>query len=227
MTEVSWITWDWAVQGTFLLRLVVALACGTAVGLERQRRRKKPGIRTHMIVCLASAAIMLVSKYGFLDLLPAGMHADPSRVAAGVVASIGFLGAGAIFYRKQTINGLTSAAGLWATMGIGLSIGAGMYLVGIVTTVLILFLQTVLRTKVMSRGNMEEYDVVLRLKNTSEALDQLRAYFRENDWKLIRFKAEKQGDTLVLDACIGLRERRSAQEMLTLLQNDYISAVEY
>jgi len=132
----------------FFLRILAACACGAAIGYERSRRFKEAGIRTHVIVCCAASLIMIVSKYGFADLGTAaagyypGTHgADPARVAAAVISGIGFLGAGAIFRNKNAVKGLTTAAGLWATAGIGLAIGAGMYWLGIVTSGIICLMQ--------------------------------------------------------------------------------------
>ena len=130
----------------FLLRILVACACGVMIGYERSLRYKEAGVRTHFIVCCAAAMLMIVSKYGFVDLgattggfLSGTSGADPARIAASVISGVGFLGAGAIFRNKNVIRGLTTAAGIWATAGIGLAIGAGMYWVGIFTTVLISF----------------------------------------------------------------------------------------
>ncbi|MBQ3662086.1 MAG: MgtC/SapB family protein [Firmicutes bacterium] len=132
----------------FLLRLLVACACGAAIGYERSRRFKEAGIRTHVIICCAAALIMIVSKYGFVDLgtstsgfFPGTRGADPARIAAAVVSGIGFLGAGAIFRNKNAIKGLTTAAGLWATAGIGLAVGAGMYWLGVAASAIICSLQ--------------------------------------------------------------------------------------
>lgn len=132
----------------FLLRLLVACACGAAIGYERSRRFKEAGIRTHVIVCCAAALIMIVSKYGFVDLgtsttgfFPGTRGADPARIAAAVVSGIGFLGAGAIFRNKNAVKGLTTAAGLWATAGIGLAVGSGMYWLGIVAAAIICIMQ--------------------------------------------------------------------------------------
>ncbi len=132
----------------FLLRILAACLCGAVIGYERSRRFKEAGIRTHVIVCCAAALIMIVSKYGFVDLgssaagyYPGTSGADPARIGAAVVSGIGFLGAGAIFRNKNSVNGLTTAAGLWATAGIGLTIGSGLYWLGIAATVIICFLQ--------------------------------------------------------------------------------------
>lgn len=129
-----YIYWD------FALRLFVAGMMGVAVGLEREYRSKEAGYRTHFLVALGSALMMIVSQYGFDDVLVTDLvRLDPSRVAAQVVSGIGFIGAGTIILlHKQIVRGLTTAAGIWATSGIGLSIGAGMYFVGIAATILVL-----------------------------------------------------------------------------------------
>ena len=154
----------------FLLRILVACACGAAIGYERSRRFKEAGIRTHVIVCCAAALIMIVSKYGFVDLgtaetgyFPGTNGADPARVAAGVVSGIGFLGAGAIFRHKNAVKGLTTAAGLWATAGIGLAIGTGMYWLGIATSVIICLMQYLMHRFTVGsdafQDNVLEFDV--------------------------------------------------------------------
>ncbi|MEH7490502.1 MgtC/SapB family protein, partial [Priestia megaterium] len=123
----------------FISRLALSGLLGALVGLEREFRAKEAGFRTHFLVAVGSTLIMLISKYGFSDVLHQDhMALDPSRVAAQVVSGIGFLGAGMIIIQKQHIRGLTTAAGVWATSGIGLTIGAGMYTVGISATILVL-----------------------------------------------------------------------------------------
>ena len=112
------------VQVEYLVRIFVAACLGLLIGSERKNRNKSAGIRTHVIVALGAALIMVVSKYGFMDV----EKADAARVAAQVVSGIGFLGAGVIFVRNNLVNGLTTAAGIWATAGVGLALGSGMYL---------------------------------------------------------------------------------------------------
>ena len=99
-------TWD------FILRLFVAGALGTVIGLDREYRAKEAGYRTHFLVSLGSALIMIVSQYGFMEVVKMeGIDLDPSRVAAQVVSGIGFIGAGTIIFQKQIVRGLTTAAG--------------------------------------------------------------------------------------------------------------------
>ena len=131
-----------------IFRIVVAAICGIAIGTERRNRAKEAGIRTHCVVACGAALMMIVSKYGFFDMLEfvdaADFKPDPSRVAAQIVSGVGFLGAGIIFIQKKTVTGLTTAAGIWATSGIGMAIGAGMYLVGVAATLILLSAQILL-----------------------------------------------------------------------------------
>ena len=108
----------------FIIRLCVAGLCGTVIGLDREYRVKDAGFRTHFLVALGSALIMIVSQYGFADILMhTGVGLDPSRIAAQVVSGIGFIGAGTIIIHRQLVRGLTTAASLWATAGIGFGWG--------------------------------------------------------------------------------------------------------
>ncbi|RHJ91078.1 MgtC/SapB family protein [Parabacteroides bouchesdurhonensis] len=123
----------------FILRLFVAGILGAIIGLDREYRAKEAGYRTHFLVSLGSALIMIVSQYGFQNIiLEDSVSLDPSRVAAQVVSGIGFIGAGTIIIQKQFVRGLTTAAGIWATAGIGLAIGSGMYAIGVAATILTL-----------------------------------------------------------------------------------------
>ena len=111
----------------FVWRLVLAAIFGTIIGLDREYREKEAGFRTHFLVSLGSALMMIVSQYGFSEILTHdGVSLDPSRIAAQVVSGIGFIGAGTIIFNHQIVRGLTTAASLWATAGIGLTAGAGM-----------------------------------------------------------------------------------------------------
>ncbi|EOO19945.1 MgtC/SapB family protein [Bacillus cereus] len=123
----------------FIIRIGVAGLLGAIIGIEREIRSKEAGLKTHFLVAVGSALIMVVSKYAFSDIVfEEHMALDPSRIAAQVVSGFGFLGAGTIIIQKQAVKGLTTAAGLWATAGIGLAIGAGMYVVGIGAMILVL-----------------------------------------------------------------------------------------
>ena len=113
-----------------ITRIVIAGLLGGIIGAEREYRAKIAGTRTHLLVAVGAALMMIVSRYGFDG------QGDPGRVAAQIVSGIGFIGAGAIMVNKQAIHGLTTAAGIWVAAGIGMAIASGLYAVGVATTVI-------------------------------------------------------------------------------------------
>lgn len=179
----------------YMLRMVIAAICGGIIGYERSRRRKEAGLRTHMIVAVGAALLMIISKYGFLDVLDVpGMRVDASRIAANVITGISFLGAGVIFVRDASIKGLTTAAGLWAMAGVGLAIGAGMYTVGIFATILIMVVQ------VFTHGNLQRLDgpvyetVCITYKNDPDRLEELKKQLKERNILIHHIHMEKMKD---------------------------------
>ena len=115
--------------------LTVALVLSAAIGLERELRQKDAGLRTNTLVGIGAALFMLVSKYGFYDVVQGRLVVlDPSRVAAQIVSGVGFLGAGLIFVRRDSVRGLTTAAAVWVTAAIGAAAGAGLLLLAALTT---------------------------------------------------------------------------------------------
>jgi putative Mg2+ transporter-C (MgtC) family protein len=128
---------DIQLQLHILLDIALAAVLGFIIGFERKMRAKEAGIRTHAIVCVGSALMMCISKYGFSGV-------DTSRVAAQIVAGIGFLGAGIIVYRKHEVHGLTTAAGIWATAGIGMACGARLYVVALGASLILVGVQILL-----------------------------------------------------------------------------------
>jgi putative Mg2+ transporter-C (MgtC) family protein len=115
-----------------VLRLLLATALGAIIGFQREHAKKPAGLRTHILIALGSALFTLLSIYGF------GGNVDPSRVAAGIVAGVGFLGAGVIFraMRADIPMGLTSAASVWVTAAIGMAAGAGLYLISTIVAII-------------------------------------------------------------------------------------------
>ncbi len=112
------------------LRLLLAAALGAAIGYQREKGHKPAGVRTHILIASGAALFVLISNYAFPT-------ADPSRIAAGVVTGIGFLGAGTILHRSHIVEGLTTAASIWAVAAIGMAAGAGMYIIAVVATVIV------------------------------------------------------------------------------------------
>lgn len=186
----------------FLLRILCACVCGAAIGYERSKRFKEAGVRTHVIVCCAAALIMIVSKYGFVDLgnsatgfFPGTRGADPARIAAAVISGIGFLGAGAIFRNKNAVKGLTTAAGLWATAGIGLAIGAGMYWLGIVTAVIICVMQYVMHRFTVGSDAFQDCILEFDVDNELEFQPLLTEFVRSLDGQISSYSYAINGST--------------------------------
>lgn len=123
----------------FYLNILIAALLGGAIGFEREYRAKEAGFRTHFLVALGAALFMILSAHGFEGVFTTENHRlDVSRIAAQVVSGIGFIGAGTIIFQKNAVRGLTTAAGVWVVAAIGLTCGAGMYILATAATVLVL-----------------------------------------------------------------------------------------
>jgi putative Mg2+ transporter-C (MgtC) family protein len=128
---------DW----TLILRLLIAAVLGSVIGVEREKKAWAPGLRTHMLVSVGACLFMIVSAFGFSDILGAkNVILDPSRIAAQVVSGIGFLGAGSILLRGEVVRGLTTAASLWSVAAIGLAVGGGLYVEAVAATLVIIII---------------------------------------------------------------------------------------
>ena len=223
------LTTDLNENGFLLLRMIIASICGVFIGFERSRRQKDAGIRTHMIVALGAALAMIVSKYGFFDLLEyEGLRADASRIASNVITGVGFLGAGVIFVKDVSIKGLTTAAGIWATASVGLAIGSGMYTVGIGASVLMIVFQLVFH-RFFSRleNTVNEFTVVIG--DSPDAVKNFRKMLDENKLFVEKCKMTRNPDsTVCLDITIKKARTTSMDEiMLIAEQSKDIISVEF
>lgn len=204
----------------FLLRIVVAGLCGVAIGYERKNRSKEAGVRTHFIVACAAALMMVVSKYGFMDLLDYhdAIKVDPSRVAAQIVSGIGFIGAGIIFIQKRTVTGLTTAAGIWATAGIGMAIGGGLYVVGIVATVLILLGQLIFHKNIKLFDLPHMVQLSLKGQTNRQVQQEIESLLHQHKVVISDIRVSKQDDgTYDLDYILELPLALNDQKLLELL----------
>lgn len=172
---------------TYIVRILAATFCGALIGLERTKRSKEAGIRTHCIIACAAALIMIISKYGFADLLNQAQEfsqgtrgADPSRIAAQVITGISFLGAGVIFKNGNTVKGLTTAAGIWAMAAIGMACGAGMYGLAFVVTALILIVQLVMHRFSIGNDAYSNSEIRITLVDTPEIRSALKE--KQEEW---------------------------------------------
>lgn len=158
----------------YIIRLLISGMCGLIIGYERSSRNKGAGIRTHFVVCISAALMMIVSKYGFSDT----NNYDSSRVAAQIVSGVGFLGAGMIFVReKMLVSGLTTAAGIWGTAGVGMSIGSGLYTIGVIATVFLVIAQLILHFDLFSSNDKSilHLDLVILNEENFNIIDFLES----------------------------------------------------
>lgn len=180
-------TWE------FILRLVLAGVFGLAIGLDREYRVKDAGFRTHFLVSMGSALIMIVSQYGFEDILThPGVGLDPSRVAAQVVSGIGFIGAGTIIFHRQIVRGLTTAASLWATAGIGLAAGAGMY--GVAAAATVLALVALEGLTLVFRGLGTRRTLVVFSATEKAVIDTMFNELKAREYAILSYEVSKEQD---------------------------------
>jgi len=206
----------------FMLRLLVAGILGAIIGLDREYRAKEAGYRTHFLVSLGSALIMIVSQYGFQEIIKENsVTLDPSRVAAQVVSGIGFIGAGTIILQKQIVRGLTTAAGIWATAGIGLAVGAGMCAIGIATTVLTLIGLELLSYIFKSVGMKSS--MIAFSTNNKDTLKQIADRFNSKDYMIVSYEMQTlhPGEMESYQVTMVIKSKRNNDEghLLSLMQN--------
>ncbi len=197
----------------FVLRLFIAGILGSIIGLDREYRAKEAGYRTHFLVSLGSALLMIVSQHGFGGILDTpNVNLDPSRIASQVVTGIGFIGAGTIILHKQTVRGLTTAAGIWATSAIGLAVGAGMYELGISATILTLIGLEVLGFLFKSVGMKSS--VVEFSTDNKETLNRLSKTFHSKDFLIVSYQMNERqtGDTIVYHVTMVIKSKKSNDE---------------
>ncbi len=204
------------------LRIILSAVCGAVIGLERERRYKNAGLRTHVIVAISAAILMIVSKYGFLDIasIPdVRLTSDGGRIAAGVIQSIGFLGAGVIFVRKESIIGLTTAAGLWATVGIGLCFGSGMYFLGISATLILVLVNILLRI----HHQRISFQTIITISSNSTkhgmSIDQFNKALIDAGAKLRDFSFNRSDNGIVVKTHIVLSDKMTMIEHVQTLES--------
>ena len=211
----------------FVLRLVVAGILGVLIGLEREYRAKEAGYRTHFLVAVGSALLMIVSQHGFDDMLgKEGVGLDPSRIAAQIVTGIGFIGAGTIILNRQIVRGLTTAAGIWATAGIGMCAGAGMYALAISATVL-----TLIGLELLSRlfKNMGLKSFIIEFSTHNKDIPKIiSSSLTKGEFMVVSYQMDERGtgDTATFDVTMVVKSKRKDDEAnLIALLNGYEDVV--
>lgn len=185
-----WLIDEWHI----LLRLLLAMLLGGLVGLERERSNHAAGLRTHILVCLGSALIMMLSIYGFKDFAnELNVRIDPARLATAVITGVGFLGAGTILFTGKSITGLTTAASIWVVAAIGLATGAGFFFASIVSTVLVLLNLWVFNKLELRyiRGN-KLHVVTLHTLSEPGFLEQVSSFMEQEKIKIRKITVNEQ-----------------------------------
>ena len=205
----------------YLASVLLAVVLGFAIGYARKLRYKEAGIRTHTIVCAGAALIMVVSKYGFGD----SAEADAARVAAQIVSGVGFLGAGIIVYRKHEIHGLTTAAGVWATAGVGMAAGAEMYLFATGATVILIAVQCLMHVKCRFFQTKKYYQIKICFVNGGEECGKIKELFRTDRFN--RLVIERKGGETLYHATLNTDEEYSSARLQEIMaENPFIKSLE-
>lgn len=209
--------------GEIVLRLSLASLFGALIGLERERKDWAAGLRTHMMVCVGSCLIMMVSAFGFSDILGTEhVSLDPARIAAQVISGIGFIGAGTILFLKQgAIRGLTTASGLWTVAAIGLATGGGMYFAAGVTTVIALIILWALQPLEKSysrRFKQKTLRIVTNLDVDHSAL--VNDLLNKDDVKLQTFSLERNEKEFVFNLKFADKDSAKISTVVNDLRND-------
>ena len=200
-----------------MLDLLLSMALGFAIGFERKMRSKEAGIRTHTIVCMGAALMMIVSKYAF------GSSADSARVAAQIVSGVGFLGAGMIVFKKHEVHGLTTAAGVWSTAGVGMACGGRLYIVAVGATFIIIVVQYILHLSVFRSKRM--YSVKIEFEQTSDENLQIKALFGVDRFnQLVLYREEGR---VIYSATLHTDKEFSSTQLNEIVMNHpYIRSME-
>ena len=209
----------------YLFRIFLAVLAGAVIGYEREQREKVAGLRTHILISMASAIMMIVSKYAFFDVLvdaaAPGLGVDVSRVAAGIIAGMGIFSGGIVFIGKRgNVSGLTTAAGIWVTIGIGMVIGAGMYVIGIGAVVMVELIQQLLRHDLPIYRHSVKASVNIKLKDPDKDYKRTADRFESYGGRITLIKWEKASNAEVSVRCNVLFDAKYGRDdIIRLLDN--------
>lgn len=214
-------------QLEYLLRLLIAALCGLAIGYEREIKLKDAGIKTHFIVAVGSALVMIISKYGFQDLVGLiNISIDPTRIASQVISGVGFIGAGLIFIKEKSIVGLTTAAGIWATAGIGLAIGSGLYFIGLSATIIVIIGQIFLHRNIKWVLCYSKTEILsLIIDGNPLSINEIKKIITDQNISIIKIKGttSKSSSPLIsLEIEIKVEEDFDKLNLISILQDNPI-----
>lgn len=205
----------------FLIRLLLSAALGALVGLERSKRQKEAGVRTHCIIACTSALFMILSKYAFVDTAIGadGLRgADPARIAAQVVSGISFLGAGVIFKNGNSIRGLTTAAGMWGTAAIGMAVGAGMYWLGLIEAAILVAIQIVLHRFPVGADALTTQELLVEMEDTPELQAKFDALLQAHNGQVVESSLSRDEGYLRMEITVRLEPPITHDEALAFMK---------
>ena len=202
-----------------LLDLLLAVVLGFAIGFERKLRLKEAGIRTHTIVCVGAALMMIVSLHAFGD------KADSARVAAQIVSGVGFLGAGIIVYRKHEVHGLTTAAGVWTTAGIGMACGGQKYVLAIGATLILILVQCLFHLNLGIFRSKKYYSVKIEFVQSDDENLKIKEIFGTDRFN--ELVLNRDGERIVYSATLNTDKEFSSTRLKEIMaENPFICSIE-
>ena len=205
----------------FLIRLLLSAGLGALVGLERSKRQKEAGVRTHCIIACTSALFMILSKYAFVDTAIGadGLRgADPARIAAQVVSGISFLGAGVIFKNGNSIRGLTTAAGMWGTSAIGMAVGAGMYWLGLIEAAVLVAIQIILHRFPVGADALTTQELVVEMEDTEELQQRFDTLLAAHHGQVVDSSLSRDEGYLRMEITVRLEPPITHDEALAFMK---------
>lgn len=209
-----------------IFRLILVLICGGAIGIEREYRRRSAGVRTHILICLGSAMAMLIPQY---LVLVGHFRADLTRMGAGVVGGIGFIGAGTIIIttKSKRVKGLTTASGLWTCAIIGLAFGSGFIEAGILATILVLLIESIfIKLEKFVMDNAKNVDLYVEYYG-KDTLDKITLTFNENNVKVTNIEINKENENDYNATFSIILDKIKIQELKTKLREiETVSVIE-
>ncbi len=204
-----------------MLDVLLAGILGFLIGLERKFRSKEAGIRTHTIVCIASALFMVVSQYAF----ESSSGFDPARIAAQIVPGIGFIGAGMIVYRRNTIHGLTTAAGVWATAGVGMACGGRLYGVAVLSAGLLITVQFILHAQKGPLSKKKQYCLHISFYEQDGEAEAVKKLFQVDQFDA--FQTKRQSNQVLCEVTLLTEHLYTCEQLNECMKTyPYITAIQ-
>ncbi len=209
---------NWLFQLKTLIGLLLSVVLGFCIGMERKQRFKEAGIRTHTIVCVGAALMTIIStNIG---------NGDPGRIAAQIVTGVGFLGAGMIVYKQHEVKGLTTAAGIWATAGVGMACGADLYVVAVGATAVIIAVQCIFHLPYSIFRSKKYYSVKIEFLRTGDENLKIKEIFGTDRFNHLILTRDEQARVVYSATLTTDKEFSSTQLNQIMEDNSFITLLE-